>query len=161
MNLTRALNVLVIISVIFVLGNTGIAIVPWYMQENPMLIVDPAGERIKNAQFNPGDSMHILFKRKALIGFSGKVIRELVRINPHTSATEEIWKSAVDTSVGRGTKTIILTYNIPTLGMYPEMKYNTYKWQGCMTYRPFGLVERTFFFETEQFKIRIKGEAPK
>ena len=154
--LTKALNILVLVAVFFVVSSTVMALIPWYMQENPMLIVDQNGNHIKGAKFNPGDPMYILFKRKALIGFQGQVVRELVRVNPHTGATEEIWKSAVDNSVDRGTKTIILTYNIPTLEMYPKMEYNTYKWQGCMTYRPFGLIEKTFFFQTEKFKIVLK-----
>ena len=144
------LTVLVVICIIFVFASISLSIIPWYMQENPMLIIN------KQASYAPGDTLRITFKRRALIGFQGKVTRELVRFNPITGATEEIWKSSLYTSIGAGAKTIVLRYSIPTLEMYPEMEGNTYKWQGSMVYRPFGLVEKTFFFYTEKFQIKLK-----
>ena len=147
---TKILTILVGVCVAFVLGSIVLGIVPWYMQENPMKIV---GNKVF---YNPGDSMQITFERRALIGFQGKVTRELVRIDPRSGATEEIWKSSIDTSVGRGEKTIKLTYTIPTLAMYPTMVGNTYKWQGSMSYKPFGLIEKTFFFYTEPFQLHLK-----
>ena len=151
-NLTKVLTVLVGICIIFVVSNIALGLIPWYMQENPMKIID------KQRQYLPGDPVRVTFKRRALIGFQGKVTRELVRINPDSGATEEIWKSSLDTSIGRGEKTIILTYNVPTLAMYPTMIGNTYKFQGSMCYKPFGLVKKTFFFYTEPFQIRLKSE---
>lgn len=148
--LTKTLTFLVGICIIFVSANIALSVIPWYMQENPMKIVD------KNSQYSPGDPILVKFQRRALIGFQGKVTRELVRVDKETGITEEVWKSSVNTSVGRGKKTIVLTYTIPTLAMYPEMKGNTYKWQGSMSYRPFGLVEKTFFFHTEDFQIVLK-----
>ena len=149
-NLVKLLNILVIICISFVLGSIVLGIIPWYMQENPMLIVD------KKNHYYPGDQLSITFKRRALVGFQGKVTRELVRINPRSGATEEVWKSSINTSVGRGEKSIILTYSIPTLAMNPTMVGNTYKWQGSMTYRPFGLIEKTFFFHTEPFQLYLR-----
>ena len=147
---TKSLNVIVIIAVFFVVGGTIAGIIPWYMQENPMMIVD------KKCCYQPGQSMRVTFKRRALIGFQGHVTRELVWINPDSGATEEIWKSSLNTSIGRGENTIILPYTIPTLAMYPTMQGNTYKWQGSLSYEPFNMVKKIFFFETEEFKIEVE-----
>ena len=147
---TKSLNVVVNVVTLLVLLSISIGLIPWYMQENPMQIVD------RQNHYAPGDAIRVTFNRRALIGFQGEVTRELVRIDPTSGAVEEIWKSSIDTSIGRGSKTIVLTYNIPTLAQYPTMVGNTYMWQGCMTYRPFGLIERTFFFYTEPFTIRLR-----
>lgn len=135
-----------IIGIIFLAG-----IFPWYMQKNPMVIIG----NTKNRTFAPGDPMLISFKRTAIIGFQAKVVRELVKINPASGAVEEVFKMSIDTSIGRGTKNIVLTYSVPEITAHQDMKANTYRWQGCMEYHPFGIVKKTFFFESEPFIIRI------
>lgn len=149
--LLKGLNAVVIVAIVLLSIITIIGIVPWYSQQNPMVIMN------NDKPFKPGSSMFVTFKRRALIGFQGSVTRELVRINESTGAIEEIWKSSLSASIGKGDKTIVLAYKIPSLAMYPEMRNNTYKWQGSMVYKPFGMIEKTFFFETEEFQIDVEA----
>jgi len=152
MNITKVLSIVVALAIFLVSASIIVNFIPWYMQENPMIV------ETNNRAFKPGEIQHISFTRRALIGFQGRVTRELVRVNETTGVLEEIWKSSIFTSIGAGKKDITLTYRIPTLAQYPEMKGNTYRWQGSMTYRPFGMPEKTFFFETEEFKIDVSKE---
>ena len=148
----KTFNAVVVVAIVILSLNIIIGLIPWYSQENPMVIMN------NDKPFKPSDSMFVTFKRRALIGFQGSVTRELIRINKKTGAIEEIWKSSISASIGKGSKTIVLTYKIPSIAMYPEMRSNTYRWQGSMVYRPFGIIEKTFFFETEEFQIEL--EAP-
>ena len=146
-NLTKILTIMVALSMFFVFGHTIIEIIPWYSQENPMRI------RLKSKVYKPGEFMGIQFKRRALVGFQARVTRELVRI--HSNIEEEVFKITLDVSIDRGSKEVGVTYKLPTLELCPNISGNTYFWRGSMKYKPFGLVEKTYFFRTEPFQLEI------
>ena len=96
--------------------------------------------------------------RTALIGFEGRVTRELVKIHKDGSE-EEVYKLDKLISINRGKKNIVVYYKLPTIKICPQISGNTYVWRGAMVYKPFGFLEKTYFFRTEKFQLEVKEGA--
>jgi hypothetical protein len=148
MNINKVLLILVIFALFLVCFSIITNAVPWYSQIEPMTVHN------KDKIFNPGERMKINFERTALIGLQARVTRELVHLHEDGSE-EEIYKVDKEISIDRGTKKISVWYTLPTLKLCPQMSNDVYMWRGSMVYKPFGYLQKTYFFSTEKFQIGI------
>ena len=149
MNINKILTIMVALALFLVVSSTVANLIPWYRQVEPMIVIKI------NEPFKPGDPMPISIERNALIGFEGRVTRELVKIHPDGSE-EEVYKLDKLISINRGKKNIVVYYRVPTLPECPQISGNTYLWRGSMVYKPFGFLEKTYFFRTEKFQLEVK-----
>lgn len=147
MNINKILTIMVSLTLFLVLSSTIANLIPWYRQVEPMKVM---GDK----SFKPGQPMPIRISRKALIGFEGRVTRELVKVHSDGSE-EEVYKIDKLVSIDRGSKTITVYYRIPTIRECPQVSGNTYMWRGSMVYKPLGFLEKTYFFRTEQFQLEV------
>jgi len=146
MSIDRVLAIFVGLALFFVVSSIVANLIPWYRQVEPMAVHE------KETPFSPGDPMRIDITRTALVGIEGRVTRELVRLH-NDGGEEEIYKLDKLVSIDKGTKNISVYYRLPTMHQCPQMGANTYIWRGSMVYKPFGMIEKTYFFRTEQFQI--------
>ena len=148
MNINRVLTIMVALALFMVVSSTVANLIPWYRQAEPMIVIKI------NEPFKPGDPMPIKIERNALIGFEGRVTRELVKIHADGSE-EEVYKLDKLISINRGKKNIVVYYRVPTLPECPQISGNTYVWRGSLVYKPFGFLEKTYFFRTEKFQLTL------
>ena len=106
-------------------------VIPWYTQDEPMIILK------NDLSFSPGQPQLLDVHRTALVGFEGRVTRELVKIHSD-GAEEEVYKLDKLISIDRGTKNTRIYYTLPTMKDCPQLTGNTYKWRGSMVFKPFG-----------------------
>ena len=151
MNINKLLTILVSLTLILVLLNTIGHLIPWYRQKEPMKVIQNGHSR---EPFKPGAPIAIKVERVALIGFEGRVTRELVKVHPD-GAEEEVYKIDKLISIDRGEKSIVVYYRIPTIKECPQVSGNTYLWRGSMVYKPLGFLEKTYFFRTEEFQLEV------
>jgi hypothetical protein len=144
------LTIMIAVAIFLVISSIIVNSIPWYKQVEPMSVHD------KDREFKPGEPMRIDIQRTALVGFEGRVTRELVHVHAD-GAEEEIYKIDKLISIDRGTKKISVYYKLPTLKICPQMSSNTYLWRGSMVYKPFGYLEKIYFFRTERFQIDTKN----
>jgi hypothetical protein len=150
LNIDKILTIMIGVAIFLVCSSIIVNLIPWYRQVEPMSVHD------KDRVFRPGEPMKIDIQRTALVGFEGRVTRELVHV--HTNGSEEeVYKIDKLISIDRGTKKISVYYTLPTLKLCPQMLSNTYMWRGSMVYKPFGYLEKTYFFSTEKFQLDIKN----
>jgi len=123
-------------------------LIPWYSQEQPIHVEDKV--------YYPGDNVDLIINRTALIDLEGRVTRELI-CRQKNGIEYEVVKASHFIALERGKKTIIVPYLLPDS---PGVCYknNSYVWTGVITYRPLGLIERTWKWETEPFQVRLKGD---
>ena len=129
-------------------------LIPWYS-------CDPVFKTLKKS-YHPGERVHVKFNRTALINLYARSTRELVRIDEDGAFHEEA-KITWRINIGKGTKQIIVSYKlldncvnaIRKNMSFPCIHYeeNTYHWIGNTIYKPFGLIERSFYWESTPFKI--------
>lgn len=146
----KLLTILVIISLCFVIIISITYLVPWYKQKLPLEIIGNT--------FKPGDHVPIKVERKSLINLNARIVRELIRLDKHNNIEFEVSKEFQNVDFGIGKKTVVIYYKLPTLLTCPQLKSNTYIYRGNITYKPLGLIERRFHFETEEFQINIHGK---
>jgi hypothetical protein len=137
------------LGIFFIITSTVANLIPWYRQVEPMVVY------AKEKPFVAGEHMRIIVTRTALIGIEGRVTRELVRLHAN-GEEEEVSKIDKLISIDRGTKILSVYYKLPSIEECPQMKPNTYFWRGSMVYKPFGWLEKTYFFRTEKFRIKAK-----
>ena len=147
-DVTRFITIITAVVCSFFLLITAANVIPWYTQDEPMQIM-------KNDEpFAPGQPQLVDVHRTALVGFEGRVTRELVKIHSD-GAEEEVYKLDKLVSIDRGTKNVQIYYTLPTILECPQITGNTYKWRGSMVYKPFGLLEKTYFFTTDTFQLEV------
>jgi len=151
LNINKILTLMVSLTLFLVIFSTVLNLVPWYRQKEPMQVI-PNGHSHK--PFQPGEPMAIKIERVALIGFEGRVTRELVKVHPD-GAEEEVYKIDNLISIDKGEKSVVVYYRIPTIKECPQVSGNTYMWRGAMVYRPLGFLEKTYFFRTEEFQLKV------
>ena len=123
-------------------------VTPWYHIYNP----DKIEVYQKKSCYYQGERVQFKFERNSLITTRAKVTRELIRVDP--DGTEyEIFKVRQDSEIGRGHKSIVVTYKIPDCKDFPNFVMNGYRWQGVTQYKPFGMLERTERWTTEIFHV--------
>jgi hypothetical protein len=142
-------EVVLSLGIFFIITSTIANFIPWYSQVEPMTVYN------KEEPFVGGEHMQIVITRRALIGIEGRVTRELVRLHAN-GEEEEVSKIDKLISIDRGKKTLSVYYQLPSTEECPQMKPNTYFWRGSMVYKPFGWLEKTYFFRTEKFQIEAK-----
>ena len=104
----RPLNMMEIIlslGIFFIITSTVANLIPWYRQVEPMTVY------AKERPFVAGEHMQIVVTRTALIGFEGRVTRELVRLS-ESGEQEEV--SKIDK--------LVKLYTIYKLKMYKQRK---------------------------------------
>jgi len=144
-------GVLILIPVI---GLLSLYIIPWYS-------CDTVFETLKES-YHPGERVHVKFTRTALINLNARSTRELIRVDEDGAYHEEA-KTTWRINMGKGTKRIVVSYKLPDNcanvirknTSFPCIHYenNTYRWIGNTIYKPFGLIERSFYWESTPFKI--------
>lgn len=122
--------------------------IPWYTIKSP---VD-----ITHKTYFPGDSVELTMDRISLLNLGGRGTRELIRIDDLEEY--EILTVSSDTDIERGMKRKILYFKLPTVQECPQLKHNSYVWQGHVKYKPFGVFTRTEHFVSEVFHIEIGDE---
>lgn len=121
--------------------------VPWYRFVSPTTVSTAT-------YYSPGDVTQVLFERTSMINMQARMVRELIRLD--TQGNEyEVSSVSSWLNVDVGHKNIISNWYIPTTTVCPTMKPNTYRWRGSVTYRPFGLLEKSVPFETNTFQVRF------
>jgi len=147
MNITEKILQMVLLIALFLVAVSILVdnLVPWYTQEIPY--------KIDSGTYLPGDSVEVSFNRKALVDLKGEVVRELVRIDMDSEV--EVERRHYKIEMDKGEKNITTYYTIPTIEAAPYLEGNSYVFKGILTYRPFGLFEKSLHFTTEKFHIEV------
>lgn len=143
MNLNKILTVSVFLVLFIVIANIIVGFIPWYSQELP--------SKTTKTVYCPGDVVGIIINRNSFMGMKATNVIELVHISK--GFIKEIYRYKKDLYLQKGRSTIQTFHRLPTLEMSPQMEYNTYRWQGIITYHVFGYLERSFTWKTTNFLI--------
>jgi len=125
-------------------GTTVFQLLPWFKFINPM--------PVEKVEYSPGESVYTTISYSALVGFSAHVTRELVLMEGNKEI--EVAKMHYYTDISSGHHCPDVNYQLPENGRL--YRSGTYKWRGSTSFRPFGLLEQRFKWETESFKIRVE-----
>jgi len=147
----KLISLILVILGLFVGFGFVVYLTPWYVQELPLRIY---GDK---KVFKPGEIMIIEIKRKALICMEARVVKELVRIE--NGVEHEIAKMFRYTDIEIGEKTITVEYPLPDEKDRFTGRAGTYFWRGHFTYKPFGIIERRWYFVTEPFLIKLESNS--
>ena len=123
-----------------------VQVVPWYRFTN-----EP--EIITEKYYSPNEFMNIKFNRIALIDVQARLVRELVRVDIDGNEYD-IAKISERLDIDKGVRHIIAQWHLPDTSEAPNLIPNTYFWRGSITYKPFGMLEKTVKFTTNTFQIR-------
>jgi len=100
--------------------------------------------------------MELSFNRRALIDLNADVILELIRYRG--DAEEEIYKISKRIDMSKGKKKIVVYYKLPEIDACPQIAKNgtLYAWEGSLSYKIFGWMEKQVHFRSEKFYIDIE-----
>jgi len=121
--------------------------VPWYRYIQEPTIINT------ETYYSPGDELDVKFTRISLINTQARSVRELVRVDMDGNEWE-VSRVTTWLDIDRGARVITTNWHIPHVEECPNMKPNTYLWRGSITYKPFGMLEKTVKFTTNTFHIR-------